>query len=92
MKTLQHSPEKYPMLENYSGFEVVQDGIEINGKVYPHTEPIYATEDGETWYIQTPLFLNQEEIVVVQLRAPSANSLVAALNCIQAPGVQIENN
>ena len=81
MKRLQHSPDKYPFIANYSGWEVVED-FTIEGRTYPHSLPIYCTEDTETWYIQLPLLIG-DETITANFTAPSAQALLGALNAIK---------
>ena len=95
MKTLQHSPDKYPHLENYSGWEIVET-VTINGKEYPKAEPVYCDDSAEIWSIQTGIFfyLPEENDIskfascVFHLKANSAQALLAALNAIQVPGAK----
>ena len=86
MKKLQHSPDKYPHLEDYSGFEIVED-LDVEGKMYPHAQPIYSDGSGDGWLIQIPLYVNSENdgIVLFNIRAQSAKALVAAVNAIHIP-------
>ena len=91
MKKLQHEPDKYPYLQDYSGWEIVED-LDVSGKMYPHAQPIYSDGTGDGWLIQIPLYVNGEKdgIVLFNIKAQSAKALLAAVNAIQVPVMQEE--
>ena len=87
MKTLLHSPEKYPMLENYSGWET-HEIVVLNGKEYPQTDPIYTDLEGGNWSQSSTVFFYDEnkefQIVTFSLKATSAQALLQAINALNS--------
>lgn len=82
---LQHSPDKYPLLENYSGWELF-DTVEINEREYVRSLPIYCTEDTEIWFIDFPM--NVEDLPTTSvahfhIQTNSAQNILAAVKLFQ---------
>ena len=87
---LVHAPDKYPLLENYSGWELV-DTVVLRDKPYVRALPIYCSEDAETWFIEFPAYMTldllsdpiEQAVALFKIETSSAKGILFAVKLFQ---------